>query len=179
MRSAARECLTHIERGKRVVGVLRASLMFKLESRLVDDCLVDDRRFSELNALLAVLRVVRARRQRESANTHEARVLRVIVAGDKGVVGVDLVIDSGAERSTAAGDCYGFIKVDDIVIRVENRRHDQRLVVDVALVEVDEERSFSFRNWATEVAAVLSRLNWGTAVSKRVSGVKSVVVKVK
>ena len=94
--------------------------MFKLESRLVDDRLVDDRCFCKLNALLAVLRVVRARRQRESADACQARGLRKVVTGDKGVVGVDLVIDSGAERSTAAGDRDCFTWSTMLLLRQES-----------------------------------------------------------
>ena len=63
LRSTTKEGFLHVDRGDGVVGVLRVGLMFKLESRLVDDRLIDDRCFSKLNALLTVLRVELARRQ--------------------------------------------------------------------------------------------------------------------
>ena len=72
---------------------------------------------------------------------------------------VDLVIDSGAERRAAAWNRSGGAKIDDVVIRIEHLGHDQCFVIDVALVEIDEERCFLFRQWATEVSAVLARLN--------------------
>src|ERR1051326_1303154 len=113
--------------------------MFKLESRLVDDCLIDNRCFSKLNALLVAGGVVRARGQREPADTGYTRGLRVVVTTDERVVLVDLVIDSRAERGTAARNRNSFIETDDIVVCVKHCRDDERLVVDVALIEVNEE----------------------------------------
>jgi hypothetical protein len=52
---------------------------------------------------------------------------------------IDLVIDAGAERCAAARNRNCVVKTDDVVVRVENGRDDERLVVNVSLVEVDEE----------------------------------------
>ena len=71
------------------------------------------------------------------------------------------------------------IEIDDVVVCIENLRHDQRLIVDVALVEIDEERCFVFADRAAEVSAVLARLNWRAGVSKRVTRIERVVVEIK
>ena len=53
LRSATDKSVLHFDRRDRVVGILRTCLMFKLKTRLVNDRLVDDRGFSQLNTLFS------------------------------------------------------------------------------------------------------------------------------
>src|SRR5688572_10815776 len=104
LRATAGKRFLHVNCGNRVVGGLFVARSLKLEARLVDDRLVDYRGFRELNALFGVGRVVRARRQRESADADDATVPGVVVTRDERVVRIDLVIDARTERRTAARD---------------------------------------------------------------------------
>ena len=60
LRSAARECILHVDSRNGIIGVLRVLVMFKLKARFVDDRLIDDCCFGELNTVLGLLGVVRA-----------------------------------------------------------------------------------------------------------------------
>src|SRR5215212_4458971 len=143
--------------------------MFKLKPRLVDDGLIDDRRFCKLNTLFAVLRIIRTRRQVETADILQASVLRIVVTSDQRVVGIDLIVDSRAERGATARNRDCINEPDDIVIRIKQGRDNDCLVVDVAFVEVDKEGGFLLQQWATEVSAILPRLNRRPRVRKRVA----------
>src|SRR5215213_8622290 len=79
LRSATGKRFLHFESRNGIVGVLQTGLMFKLKARLVDDGLIDDRRFCKLNTLFAVLRIVSARRQVKTADILQATVLRIVV----------------------------------------------------------------------------------------------------
>src|SRR5215208_3872948 len=143
--------------------------MFKLKARLVDYGLIDDRRFCKLNTLFAVLRIIRTRRQVETADILQASVLRIVVTSHQRVVGIDLIVDSGAEGGATARDRDCISEPDDIVIRIKKGRDDDCLVVNVAFIEVDEERGFLLQQWATEVSAILPGLNRRPRVCKRVA----------
>src|SRR5215212_144868 len=143
--------------------------MFKLKPRLVDDGLIDDRRFCKLNTLFAVLRIIRTRRQVETADILQAGVLRIVVTSHQRVVGIDLIVDSGAESGATTWDRDCISEADDIVIRIKQGRDDDCLIVDVAFIEVDEEGGFLLQQWATEVSAVLPRLNRRPRVRKSVA----------
>ena len=60
LRSAARECILNVDRRNGIVRVLRVRCMFKLKARFVNNRLIDDCCFGELNSVFALLGVVRA-----------------------------------------------------------------------------------------------------------------------
>src|ERR1043165_2516267 len=63
LRSTTRKCFLYRDCRNGVVGILKSGVVLKLESRFVDNCLVDDGCFSQLNTLLGVRSVVGAGRQ--------------------------------------------------------------------------------------------------------------------
>src|SRR5436305_8668663 len=102
LRSAAGKSLLNIDRWDGIVGILETAVVLKLEACFVDDRLIDDRCFGQLNALLSAGRVVSTRREGEPANAGDASSARVVVTTNQRVVRIELVIDSGAERRAAA-----------------------------------------------------------------------------
>ena len=124
--------------------------MLEAEARLVDDGRRDDRRLGQLKSMIRVGRIVRALDAEERIDIKRELVRAEIalpitlkaVARDDCVLRVQLIIEARAELCVPA-------RHDDVAIdarinerrRIDERRVDDRVVVRIALLEVEEERS--------------------------------------
>src|SRR6476620_1318297 len=130
--------------------------MFKLETRFVDNRLVDNSGLGQLNIVFRALIVVFAAGQRKTTDTSRATGFRIAIATHQGVGTVDLIIDSRTERRATIGDRHAFIETHDMEIGIENCRNNKRLIIDITLLKVDKERRFLLGDRTTKVSAVLS-----------------------
>src|SRR5437870_10893032 len=136
LRSAARKSLLNVDRRNGIVGILETPVVLKLKARLINDSLLDDCCFGQLNTLLSVGRIVSTRREGEPANAGDASSARVVVTANQRVIRIELIIDSGAKSCAAAWNGNSLIKTDDIVVLIENSRDNERLVINVAFLEI-------------------------------------------
>src|SRR5258706_10555619 len=131
--------------------------MDKLETRFVDGRLIENRGFSQAHVLFGTRGVVLPRRQREASYAGNIGVVRVFVAGYQGVIRIDLIINSRAEFSAPIWCRNSIAEGNDIQICVKNGPIDHGIVVDVALLEINKERSLLLGDRAAEIATILSR----------------------
>src|SRR5712671_804013 len=130
--------------------------MDKLETRFVDGRLIENRGFSQAHVLFGARRVVLPRRQRETSDAGYIGVVRVFIAGHQSIIRIDLIINSRAEFSAPIWRRNSIAEGNDIQICVKNGPIDHGIVVNVALLEINKERSFLRGDWAAQIAAVLS-----------------------
>src|SRR5947208_10399034 len=152
--------------------------MRKLETRFVNSASVENGSLRQTKSLLRAERAVLARPKRESAGARRVTAVLVFVAGDQRVVLVDLIIEPRTEFDAAIRQRNGFGKRNNVEARIENRRIDDCLIVDVALLDVEKERCFLFRDRTAEVAAQLPRHVRGSRQRERIARIQDLIVEI-
>src|SRR5437764_14863490 len=152
--------------------------MRKLETCLVNRAFVEYRSLSQTKSLLRAERAVLPRPKRESAGASLVTAVLIFVAGDQRVVLIELIIEPRTEFEAAIRQRNGFGKRNDVEARIENRRIDDCLIVDVALLDVKKERCFLFRDRTAEVAAQLPRHVRGSRQREWIARIQNLIVEI-
>src|SRR6266705_5118974 len=123
--------------------------MLKLKSRFVNDLLVNDRGFRQVHTLFRAPSVIQTRYQVKAADAGYVGKVRVVVARDQSVVRVELVIDTRAKSGPPVRSRHSLAERRDVQVWVENDGVDDRIVIDIALLKVHDERSLLLLDWTT------------------------------
>ena len=102
----------------------------------------------------------------------------IFVPSNQRIVLVELIIEPRTEFDAAIRQRNRFGKRNNVEARIENRRIDDCLIVDVALLDVKKERCFLFRNRAAEVAAQLPRHVRGSRQRERIARIQHLIVEI-
>src|SRR5437763_12876432 len=149
-----------------------------LETRLVARAFIEYRSLSQTKSLRRAERGVLARPSRESAGARRVTAVLVFVPSNQRVVLVDLIIEPRTEFDAAIRKRNRFGKRNDVEARIENRRIDDCLIVDVALLHIEKEGCFLFRNRSAEVTAELARHVRGSRQRERIARIQNLIVEI-
>src|SRR5205085_732773 len=97
--------------------------------------------------------------------------LLVHVARDQRVVGIQLIVDAGAQFPAVLGCDDGVVKRDNVEVRIEDLPVNDGVIVDVAPLVIEEEGGLLTQG-AAEVGADLARVEIRLDGGKRVAGVE-------
>src|ERR1041385_484053 len=136
---AARERVLHIDGRNRIVRCVARNLMRELETRLVDCARIENRSLSQTKSLLRAERAILARAKRESAGACRVTAVLVFIARHQRVVLVDLIIEPRTKLDATVGQGHRLGKRNDVEARIEDRRIDDSLIVNIAFLKVEKE----------------------------------------
>ena len=145
LRRAAVEFAKHVGRGTGAVGGVLRHPFHIARANFVHHLRVDNRRLGDDGAVLVVAIRIALRRQVQELAAADARILliraHVVIAKRERVAVVQLVIETGPKLGSGVrNEERLLVAVRSESVAIEQRRIDDRVVLNIAALEIEEER---------------------------------------